>query len=99
MKPMNHVTAASGSTEEPPLAGGVFQRLSTFFGRWGGLSVPVVEELYGPTRHQARLDVEEQRRAAAPIPAPTDPPEFTDVARKTGRASRRFHGLVVLRRP
>lgn len=64
----------SDGDDEPPLSGGVFRRLSKLLGRWGGVSVPVIEEVYGPTRHQARQQVQEQRQAAEPSPSPADPP-------------------------
>lgn len=82
------MTLVSHMADEPPLAGGVFRRCSELVGRWGGLSVPVIEEIYGPSRHQARIQVEEQRRVVQPSASPTDP----------GRSGRRFTGTVVLRR-
>lgn len=63
-----------GADDQPPLSGGIFRRLGKLLGRWGGVSVPVIEELYGPTRNQARQQVQEQRQAAEPSPSPADPP-------------------------
>ncbi|HEX6937348.1 MAG TPA: hypothetical protein VF227_12580 [Actinomycetes bacterium] len=89
----------SGAADEPPFTGGVFRRWSELSRRLGGLSVPVIEELYGPSRHQARMEVEEQRRLAGPAPSPTDPPELPPPGRAApGRTRSRFTGVVVVRR-
>jgi hypothetical protein len=60
--------------EQQPVGGGVFVRLGRIARRWG-VAVPVIEELYGPSRHEARTQVEERQQAARPAPAPTDPPD------------------------
>lgn len=89
----------SGAADEPPFTGGVFRRWSELSRRLGGLSVPVIEELYGPSRHQARMEVEEQRRLAEPAPSPTDPPELPPAGPAApGRTRSRFAGVVVVRR-
>ena len=88
----------SDATRESEYAGGVLCRLGRLFRRWGGLSIPVIEELYGPSRHQARIEVEQQRRLARPSPAPTDPPEQPEPRPPaSGRARGRFTGFVVVR--
>lgn len=88
----------SGAADEPPFTGGVFRRWSQLSRRLGGLSVPVIEELYGPSRHQARMEVEEQRRLAEPAPSPTDPPELPpEGPAAPGRTPSRFTGVLVVR--
>ncbi|MGZ4595776.1 MAG: hypothetical protein ACXV3V_02520 [Actinomycetes bacterium] len=95
---MEGLPVPSDATREPQYAGGVFCRLGRLFRRWGGLSVPVIEELYGPSRHQARIEVEQQRRLAQPSPAPTDPPQLPEPGtRASGRPRGRFTGVVVVR--
>jgi hypothetical protein len=60
--------------EQPPPSGGIFRTLHRRLGRLAGISVPVIEELYGPTRHQARVEIEVQRSVGDPAPSPGDPP-------------------------
>ena len=69
------------------------------FRKWGAgsgsaaISFSLVEELFGPTKHQARIEVEAQRRLARPVPAPTDPPELPSPTRRlAGAASRGGRG-------
>ena len=84
---------------EPSRAGGVLGA----FRRWGAgsgsaaISFSMIEELFGPTRHQARIEVEAQRRLARPVPAPTDPPDLPESDHDA--SARRFTGIVVIRRP
>ena len=40
------------------------------------ISFSIVEELFAPSRHQARVVMEAQQRAAEPVPAPADPPDL-----------------------
>jgi hypothetical protein len=53
-----------------------------WFRRWGtgrgsaAISFSMVEELFGPSRHEARVVQEAQRLAAEPVPAPGDPPDL-----------------------
>lgn len=96
------LTVPLDATGEPAGTGRVFGA----FRRWGAgkgrvaLSLSVFEELYGPTRHQARIEVEEQRRLSQPSPAPTEPPELAEPAASApGRRRGRFKGIVVVRRP
>jgi hypothetical protein len=89
------------ATGEPAGTGRVFGA----FRRWGAgkgrvaVSFSVFEELYGPTRHQARIEVEAQRRVGRPAPAPTDPPELPGGGPAApGRPRGRFSGTVVVPR-
>jgi hypothetical protein len=75
------------------------------FRRWGAgngsaaISFAMIEELFGPTKHQARIEVEAQRSLARPVPAPTDPPDLPESrAEAPGRHRGRFAGIVVIRR-
>lgn len=54
----------------------LFRRLN--FGKKGGVAVAfsVAEELWGPSKHDARVVVEAQQRVGAPAPAPADPPDL-----------------------
>jgi hypothetical protein len=59
----------------------------------------MVEELFGPTKHQARIEVEAQRRLARPVPAPTDPPDAPEPhPEAAGRRRGRFTGIFVIDR-
>jgi hypothetical protein len=71
------------------------------FRRWGGTSVSIVEELFGPARKEARDQVEEQKRIGAQAAAPTDPLELDTSLPTDGAAgrSRRFNGRITLRGP
>jgi hypothetical protein len=42
-------------------------------GNGASASVALIEELFGPHRHQGRQTVQEQRQAAAPITVPGEP--------------------------
>lgn len=75
------------------------------FRRWGAgngsaaISFSMIEELFGPTKHQARIEIEAQRSLARPVPAPTNPPDLTESgAEAAGRRRGRFTGVVVIRR-
>jgi hypothetical protein len=89
------------TTGEPAGTGRVFAA----FRRWGAgsggrvaLSFSVFDELYGPNRHQARIEVEEQRRVGRPAPSPTGPPELPELGPATpDRLRERFQGTVVVR--
>ena len=61
--------------DEQVLSGGVFRRLAASAGSVG-TSFSVFEEIYGPTKHEARIEVEAQRRIGKPAPAPADPPDL-----------------------
>jgi hypothetical protein len=87
---------------EPSQTGG----LLGLFRKWGSgsgsaaISFSLVEELFGPTKHQARIEMEAQRRLAQPVPAPTDPPELSESDPATrSKPQGRFAGRVVVRRP
>lgn len=77
---------------------GVFRRWCAGKGRVA-LSFSVFEELYGPSRHEARIEMEEQKRVERPSPSPTDPPELpAPGSAVVSRPRGRFQGIVVLRR-
>jgi hypothetical protein len=65
----------------------------------GGLSgvIGVFDQLWAPTHHQARQELEEQRHIGRPAPSPTDPPDLTPDP-DAGPAGR-FSGSIVLHRP
>jgi hypothetical protein len=91
------LTVPLDTTGEPAGIGGVLG----LFRRWGAgngsaaISFSMIEELFGPTKHQARIEVEAQRRLARPVPAPTDPPDLPEPGPD---AAGRFNGTVVIRR-
>jgi len=96
------LTVPVDATAEFSHTGGVLG----LFRKWGAgsgsaaISFSLVEELFGPTRHQARIEVEAQRRLARPVPAPTDPPELSEPGPDGSAQPRnRFTGTVVVRRP
>jgi hypothetical protein len=96
------LTVPVDATGEPACTGG----LLGLFRRWGAgngsaaISLSVIEELFGPTRHQARIEVEAQRRLARPVPAPTDPPELPESDPEgPARPRTRFTGTVVIPPP
>ena len=64
-----------GPSDEQPLSGGVFRRLSRWARRFGGSAVPVVEELYGPTHRRSQVEIQRQHEAAEPVAPSTDPPD------------------------
>jgi hypothetical protein len=89
------------TTGEPAGIGGVLGA----FRRWGAGNgsaaiSSMIEELFGPTKHQARIEVEAQRSLARPVPAPTDPPPDLPEpgAEAPDRRRGRFTGIVVIRR-
>jgi hypothetical protein len=41
----------------------------------------MVEELFGPSRHDARVVQEAQQLVGEPVPAPSDPPDLPGSAR------------------
>jgi len=63
-----------------------------------GTSFSVFEEIFAPTRHQARVEIQAQQRAVKPAPAPTDPPDLEPPG-PGGKAADRYQGRVVIRRP
>lgn len=90
-----------------PPTGGVFRLFRRWYAGKGraALSFSLVEELFGPSRHEARIMMEEQQRVGRLAPAPTDPPELPEpdpaaVIRPTGRSKQivvavpRAHGPV-----
>jgi hypothetical protein len=79
----------------PAPSGGVFRRLAASRGAAAMSSFNVYEEVFAPTRHQARLEIEHQRRVGRPTAAPTDPPDLD--RQGLGRPPSRFAGRVVLR--
>ena len=88
----------SAETGQPSRGGGVLGLLRRLGGAGRGsaaVSFSMVEELFGPTRHRARIEIEAQRSQAEPSPAPTDPPERPD---QDPPAAGRFRGRLVLRR-
>jgi hypothetical protein len=96
------LTIPLDTTGEPAGTGGVLG----VFRRWGAgngsaaISFSMLEELFGPTKHQARIEVEAQRRLAQPVPAPTDPPDLAESdPAAPDRPRGRFTGIVVVRRP
>jgi hypothetical protein len=60
--------------ETEPSRSGVFRWLRNHFGS-ATPSVLLVEELFAPSRHQARMEIEAQPRVSLSAPAPTDPAE------------------------
>jgi hypothetical protein len=96
------LTVPVDATGEPSRTGGVLGA----FRRWGAgsgsaaISFSIFEELFGPAKHRARIEIEAQRRLAQPIAAPTDPPELSESDPAVqGRPRGRFAGRVVVRRP
>jgi hypothetical protein len=96
------LTVPVDATGGPSHTGGVLGA----FRRWGtgsgsaAISFSMLEELFGPTKHQARIEVEAQRRLAQPVPAPTDPPELSEPDPDgSARPRTRFSGTVRVRRP
>ena len=83
--------------DHKPLPDGGFRRFRRLMLGTGsaGTSFSVFEEIFAPTRHQARIEIEAQTRAVKPAPAPTDPPELEPPG---PGATRRFEGRVVIRR-
>lgn len=55
----------------------LFRRLN--FGKKGAVAVAfsAAEELWGPAKHDARIEVAAQHRVGRPAPAPSDPPDLT----------------------
>jgi len=97
----NDLAVPRDTTGEPAGTGGVLGVIR----RWGAgngsaaISLSMVEEMFGPTKHQARIEVEAQRSLARPVPAPTDPPDLPESgAEAPGRRRGRFTGIVVIRR-
>jgi hypothetical protein len=92
------LTVPLDPTGEPAGTGGVLG----MFRRWdagngsAAISFSMVEELFGPTKHQARIEVEAQRRLARPVPVPTDPPDLP--APDPEATGQRFNGILVVRR-
>jgi hypothetical protein len=87
--------SATGDVEPPP-GGGVMRRLSA--GSTGMAGVfSIVDQVFAPTRDDARRELEEQHSAPAPAPAPTDPPALGPSGGPG--ASDRFRGRIVIRRP
>jgi hypothetical protein len=60
-----------------------------------GTSFSAFEEIFAPTRHQARIEIQAQSRLVKPAPAPTDPPELEPPGPGTND---RFQGRVVVHR-
>jgi hypothetical protein len=88
--------AASGSEwgEDGPPRSGVFRWLRNHSGS-ATPSVFLVEELFAPSRHQARMEIEAQRRVSRPAPAPTDPPNLEPPG--SPGSNDRFRGRIVIR--
>lgn len=64
--------------EQPAWRGnGVLGWLRRRAGKGASIPAAMVEELFGPHRHRARETVQEQRQAAAPVPAPGEPADDT----------------------
>ena len=74
---MDDLTPPTDDTGRPARTGGLLGLLRRWGGRSAGVnaSFAMVEELFGPTRHQARIEIEQQKGLAQPAPAPGDPPE------------------------
>jgi hypothetical protein len=60
--------------DHPPWSGsGLLGWLRRRTGNGASASVAMIEELFGPHRHQGRQTIQEQRQAAAPTNAPGEP--------------------------
>ena len=83
---------------EGPLRDAAFRRFRRLMLGSGsvGTSFSVFEEIFAPTRHQARTEIQAQSRAVRPAPAPTDPP---DLEGPGPNPADRYQGRVVIRRP
>lgn len=80
-----------------PPGGGVFRRLSAGTSLFA-VDFSLAEELFAPTRHQARQELEVQRRVGRPAPSPTDPPLLpADPGPAAG--ARRFAGRIAVPPP
>lgn len=78
--------------DEQPQGGGIMRRLGA--GTRGTAGVfSVFEQVFAPNAHDARRDLQEQRRIGRPAPAPTDPPDLSPTP------GGRFRGRIVIRRP
>jgi hypothetical protein len=73
---------------------GLFTRLNPGKGT-AALSFSALEEIFAPSRHEARAEIEQQRRVGEPAPAPADP--FEPPSNRQG--PKRFHGTIVIRKP
>jgi hypothetical protein len=83
-------------TDQEPLEGaGLFTRLG-LGKKSGALSFSALEEIFAPSRHEARQEIEQQRRVGRPTAAPTDPLEPEPEPERPG--SGRFSGTVVIRK-
>jgi hypothetical protein len=85
--------------EEPPPAGGVFRRFAPGAGGFGN-ALGAVEEIFAPARHEARIQLEEQKRVGKLAPAPGDPPDLAEPEpARSARPGQRFKGTVKIPRP
>jgi hypothetical protein len=86
--------AADDDPDEPRT--GVFRRLSGDTRGGAANAFSAIEELFGPARHEARIEIEAQRRIGRRAPAPGDPPHLVlaDDSDDAGPAPR-FAGTVV----
>jgi hypothetical protein len=73
---------------------GLMRRLN--LGKKGSVAIAfsAAEELFGPTKRDARIVVEQQRRVGRRAPSPTDPPDLATGADATD--ADRFAGKIVI---
>jgi len=84
--------------EETPAGGGVFRRLAGDTRGGAANAFTAIEELFGPAKREARIEIEQQRRVGKRAPAPGDPPTLVTNDDEDGDAPR-FAGTVVIQAP
>ncbi len=78
---------------------GVFRRLSGDTRGSAANAFSAIEELFGPAKREARIEVEAQRRIGRRAPAPGDPPYLIDADDVDAADAARFAGTVVIALP
>ena len=88
---------ATADEDDPP-GGGVFRRLAGDTRGGAAHAFSAIEELFGPAKREARVEIEQQRRVGERAPAPGDPPNLVTNESDDDDVPR-FAGTVVIEAP
>lgn len=83
--------------DQEPLGGGLMRRIAAGTKGVAPGAFSVLEEVFAPTHHKAREEIEEQRRVGRPAPSPSDPPRIEPAPGAGDDPATRFHGRIVFR--